>query len=55
VSVSVLLAFGFGGWSLYAHLTEPDMMYLVLGLSSFVVGIGLVVYGIKVMRKLRHI
>lgn len=53
--VSIFLAFGFGAWSLFAHATDPNVLYLNLGLCSLVVGIGLVVYGVKVVRKLRRI
>lgn len=55
IVVSILLAFGFGAWSLYAYATDPDVLYWVLGLGSLVVGVGLIVYGVKVVRKLRRI
>ena len=55
VVVSILLAFGFGVWSVYFHLTASDMSYLILGIASFVVGVGLMVYGVRVMRKLQRI
>lgn len=55
IVVSIFLAFGFGAWSLFVHTTDPNVLYLILGLCSLVVGIGLVVYGVKVVRKLRRI
>ena len=55
IAVSIILAFGFGIWSVYFHLATPNMSYLILGISSFVVGGGLVVYGMRVMQKLRRI
>lgn len=55
IAVSVILAFGFGIWSVYFHLTASHMGYLILGISSFVVGGGLVVYGVRMMQKLRRI
>lgn len=55
IVVSVVLAFGFGAWGVYFHLVDSNLLYFVLGVSSFAVGIGLVVYGVKVARKLQRI
>ena len=54
IAVSVLLAFGFGVWSVYTHLAESNLGFLLMGLSSFVVGIALIFYGINFLHKLRH-
>ena len=48
ISFSVLLAFGFGLWAIYFH-------QMLMGLVSFAIGIVLILYGIRFLRKLRHI
>lgn len=48
ISLSVLLAFGFGLWSIYFH-------HMLVGLVSFAIGIVLILYGIRFLRKLRHV
>lgn len=50
-----MLAFGFGGWAVYTHIARPNVVYLLLGLASGAVGVGLIVYGVKVLHKLREI
>ncbi|HMB90732.1 MAG TPA: hypothetical protein VKP65_07785 [Rhodothermales bacterium] len=54
IAVSVVLAFGFGVWGVYTHLAESNLGFLVMGLLSFVVGIGLIFYGVNFLHKLRH-
>ena len=55
IVVSVLLAFGFGGWGLWVHFTEDSFGYLAMGLASLAIGIVLVIYGINFVQKLKHI
>lgn len=55
VVVSVLLAFGFGGWGLYVHFTEESFGYLAMGLASLVIGIVLVIYGINFLQKFKNL
>jgi hypothetical protein len=54
VSVSILLAFGFAGWELYAYAQQGGVGNVVLGVGSLVAGVGLVVYLRAVIRKLRQ-
>ncbi len=54
IAVSTLLAFGFGAWGVYVHLTESNAGYLVMGLLSFLIGIVLIFYGINFLHKLKH-
>ena len=55
IVVSVLLAFGFGVWGVYYHFTYGNVWYLIMGAAAFVIGIGLIIYGINFLHKLKHI
>lgn len=55
VGASVLLAFGFGAWSLVQYSGGGSTQDLVYGVGSILTGIGLIAYGRLVLRKLRHI
>lgn len=48
IALSILLALGFGVWSIYHH-------QMLMGVLSFLIGIALVFYGIRFLRKLRHV
>lgn len=48
IALSILLALGFGVWSIYHQ-------YTLMGVISFVIGIALVFYGVRFLRKLRHV
>ena len=51
VAAATLLAFVFGGWCLRASSATPG--YLWLGIGSFILGVGLIVYGAWFRRKIR--
>jgi hypothetical protein len=53
VVCSVLLAVGFGVWALLQR--TGGTLYLVLGLVSFAVAAGLVVYGVWFLKKLKGV
>ncbi len=55
IVASTLLAFGFGVWGVYVHLTHGGGTFLMMGMMAFVVGVVLVVYGVNFLHKLRHI
>lgn len=55
VAASILLAFGFGIWSLLSYKDQGRTPDLVYGLGSLAAGIALIVYGKAVLRKLKHI
>jgi hypothetical protein len=42
VCVSILLAFGFGGWELYAYARQGELGTAILGVGSLIAGVGLV-------------
>jgi len=55
ITASVLLAFGFGAWSLVGYSDYGRTVDLVFGAGSVGIGVGLIVYGRYVLRKLKHI
>ena len=55
ITVSVLLALGFAAWSINGYLHEGEPMMLVAGIISFLAGVLLVRYGVRFLRKLKHV
>lgn len=55
VTASVLLAVGFGVWSVLFYRAEGGVGYLGMGVLSFVLGGALVAYGVAFVRKLKHV
>jgi hypothetical protein len=55
VTLSVALAFFFGGWLIYQFYLSHSILQLSVGILSFLAGLGLIWYGKVVLRKLKHI
>ena len=55
IVASIVLAFGFGAWSLNAYKEEGNRNNLWLGIGSILAGIGLVFYCRAVLRKMKDI
>jgi uncharacterized membrane protein len=55
ISVSVILAVGFGAWSVHLHTQEPGTAWLVMGVLSLVIGVALVVYGVWFLQKIKRL
>jgi hypothetical protein len=56
ITVSTLLAFGFGVWSLTNYFSaEGAALDLVLGAASLVAGVGLIIYGRYFLKKLKNV
>ncbi len=55
ISLSILLAFGFAAWEIKGYAVSGDVLQLLLGLFSLVAAVGLIVYGVKFLRKLKHV
>jgi|TARA_B100000035_G_C21030480_1_gene568165 hypothetical protein len=45
------MAFGFGAWT----LMEDNGNYILYGFLSFFAGVGLIVYGIRFLKKFREV
>ncbi len=55
VTASILLAFGFGVWSLLDYRDHGKAAELVGGIVSLLSGIALIVYAKAILRKLKDI
>lgn len=55
IAASILLAFGFGAWCFVQYADSHRRTELIYGISSVVIGLGLIWYGKYVLRKLKHI
>jgi len=44
ITLSILLAFGFGVYSFKFYINESNLGYLFLGMISFLIGAGLIGY-----------
>jgi hypothetical protein len=52
---STLLAFGTATWCVWIDLLEGAPIYLAGAIASFVVGVGLIVYGVWFYRKMKRL
>ena len=55
VTVSILLAFGFGAWELYGYARQGGTLNVVLGAGSLAAGVALVFYLRAVIKKLKNL
>mgnify|MGYP001240411078 CR=1 FL=1 len=55
ISLSVALAIGFSAWLLRSYLGTGNGWMLLACLSSLAAGISLVLYGIRILKKLKHV
>jgi DNA-binding transcriptional regulator of glucitol operon len=55
VTCAVLLAFFFGGWLVHEYRSSGQPGQLFGGIGSFLAGVGMIWYGRRVLRKLKHI
>ena len=55
ITVSALVAFFFGVWMLFRGLVDSGSVLMMLGgLAAFGAGVGLILYGIRFIRKLKQ-
>ncbi len=55
IVASTLLAFGFGVWELVQYFDGKKLLDLVFGVLALFAGVGLIIYGRYVLRKLKNI
>jgi len=55
VTASILLAFGFGVWSLLDYRDHGKGAELIGGIVSLLAGVGLIFYAKAILRKLKNI
>ncbi len=55
ITVSILLSFGFGTWLIFADAVDGNAVVFAAAAASFATGIGLILYVVRFLRKLRHV
>ncbi len=55
ITISSLFTFGFGMWLMRSYSGNGEALSLVGGLVSFLSGVGLIVYGVRFLKKLQHV
>ncbi len=55
IVVSILLALGCGLFELNNYTVSGEFVHILLASAAFLAAVGLVVYAIRFMRKLRHV
>ena len=55
VAVSVLTAFGFSVWTFARYSAVGGISNILMAIVSVLVGIVLIVYGIRFLKKLKHV
>ncbi len=55
ISVSVLLSLSVGGWGIQSYLTNSDGVGIRVGLFFILLGIGLLFYELRFIRKFKHV
>jgi len=55
ISISILLAFGFAGWSFHYYSEVGQGIYLGSCIASALSGIGLIVYEVNFLRKFKNV
>ena len=55
IVASIVLALGFGAWCLDDYAHGGTRSHLWFGIGSIVAGLGLIVYGWAVLKKLKNI
>lgn len=55
ITASILLAFGFAAWSAMTYSDQGGLSYLMYAIGSALCGIGLIVYEVYVLKKLKNI
>jgi hypothetical protein len=55
ITLSVLLMFGFAVWTFQSYTESGGSLMLVGSLLSMLAGVGLIIYGINFLKKLKNV
>jgi len=55
ISLSILTAFGFASWLINGYSEDENVGQLVGAVLSIFAGAGLIVYGVRFLRKLKNV
>lgn len=54
IALSIFLAIGFGIWEVLEYARSGESGHLLVGIASIIVAVALTAYGIRFLRKLKH-
>ena len=55
IGLSIILLFGFAVWLFQSYANNNQGISLVGGVLSMIAGIGLIIYGVLFLKKLKHV
>lgn len=55
IAVSILLSLGFGVWEILAYAESGKASQLIVAVAAFLIALGLGVYGVRFLKKLKHV
>ena len=55
ITISALFAFGCAYWSMMKFISDGDILLVAAAAGSFACGIGLILYGVRFLKKLKHV
>ena len=55
ISLSILLSLGIGGWGIQSYFSDSNDVGVLVGLFFLLLGLGLVYYERKFIRKFKHV
>ena len=55
IALSALLMFGFSAWLFRSYAERESALLLTGGALAAIAGIGLIVYGIRFLKKFKHV
>ena len=55
VIASILLGLGVGGWGIMEYRANGEISALIMGLFFFIMGVTLMIYGNRMLKKTKHI
>lgn len=55
ITLSVLSSFGFAVWSMLKFTSDGGIGFVAVAILSVAAGIGLILYGIRFLKKLKHV
>lgn len=55
ISLSTLCAFGFSVWLMISFVSSREVLLVTAAAGSFACGVGLIFYGIRFLKKLKHV
>ncbi len=55
VAISILLAFGFAAWAVMSYASGGGAGLLLAAGLAVAAAVGLIIYGIRFLRKLKHV